>query len=96
MSPPATPADLVGGDAEHNADVVRRLLAGEIGSVRDAVLLNAAAAIAAYDGVLGSAEQAIAHGLPIATAAVEDGSAARLLDRWVALSQQLRGLTAAG
>jgi anthranilate phosphoribosyltransferase len=88
---PAQPADLVGGDAEHNADVVRRLLAGETGSVRDAVLLNAAAAIAVYDGVVDSAEHAIAHGLPIAAAAVDDGSAARLLDRWVALSQQLRG-----
>ncbi|MFL6163105.1 MAG: anthranilate phosphoribosyltransferase [Jatrophihabitantaceae bacterium] len=88
---PAQPADLVGGDAEHNAAVVRRLLAGEPGSVRDAVLLNAAAAIAVYDGMVGSARQAVEYGLPPAAAAVDDGSAGRLLDRWVALSQQLRG-----
>ncbi|MGA8257245.1 MAG: anthranilate phosphoribosyltransferase, partial [Nocardioides sp.] len=34
---PATTADLRGGDATHNADVVRRVLAGESGPVRDAV-----------------------------------------------------------
>ena len=39
--PPATPDDLRGGDTAHNAEVVRRLLAGEPGAVRDAVLLNA-------------------------------------------------------
>ena len=88
---PARPADLVGGDAGRNAEVVRRLLAGEPGSVRDAVLLNAAAAIAAHDGELASAQQAVSYGLPLATAAIDDGSAARLLDRWVELSQQLRG-----
>ena len=41
--------DLRGGDAAHNAEVVRRLLAGEPGAVRDAVLLNAGAALAVYD-----------------------------------------------
>src|SRR5215467_9562912 len=39
--------DLRGGDATRNADVVRAVLAGEPGPVRDIVLLNAAAAIAA-------------------------------------------------
>jgi hypothetical protein len=29
-------------------------------------------------------------GVPLAAAAVDDGSAGRLLERWVALSQQLR------
>ena len=46
---PATPEDLRGGDVHHNADVVRRILDGERGPVRDAVLLNAAAALAVYD-----------------------------------------------
>ena len=45
----ATTEDLRGGDAAHNADVVRRLLAGEQGPVRDAVVLNAGAALAVYD-----------------------------------------------
>src|SRR5262249_46473836 len=44
------PEDLHGGDASVNADVLHRVLAGETGPVRDAVLVNAAAAIAAYTG----------------------------------------------
>jgi anthranilate phosphoribosyltransferase len=86
----ATPADLVGGDAAHNADVVRSLLDGRPGSVRDAVVLNAAAAIAAYDGVLASAADAIGYGLPIAEAAIDGGGAARLLQGWITASQQAR------
>jgi anthranilate phosphoribosyltransferase len=41
--------DLLGGDAQHNAEVVRRVLDGEKGAVRDIVLLNAAAGIVSYD-----------------------------------------------
>lgn len=89
---PAVAADLRGGDAAHNAAVVRSLLAGETGSVRDAVLLNAAAAIAAYDGVCSSAAAAIEHGLPRAAAAVDSGDAAQLLQRWIATSQRLRSV----
>ncbi len=87
---PAEPQALRGGSAVFNAEVVRQVLAGEPGPVRDAVLLNAAAAIAAFDGVLDSAEAAIRHGLPIAAAAVDGGSAAALLRAWVELSRQLR------
>jgi anthranilate phosphoribosyltransferase len=86
----ADPQALKGGSAPFNAEVVRRLLAGEQGPVRDAVLLNAAAAIAAFDGVLDSAQAAVRHGLPIAAAALDDGSAAALLPAWVELSQKLR------
>ena len=86
----ADPQALKGGSAPFNAEVVRRLLAGEQGPVRDAVLLNAAAAIAAFDGVLDSAQAAVRHGLPIAAAAIDDGSAAALLPAWVELSQKLR------
>lgn len=87
---PAGPQALRGGDAGFNADVVRRLLAGERGPVREAVVLNAAAAIAAFDGRLESVEQAIEHGLPIATAAIDSGAAAALLEAWIASSQRLR------
>ncbi len=55
--PRATLDDLRGGDAAHNAGVVRAVLSGEPGPVRDIVLLNAAAAIAASEG-LGFAAQA--------------------------------------
>src|ERR1700678_2977621 len=47
----ASVADLRGGDAAHNAAVARAVLAGERGPVRDIVLLNAAAALAAAAGV---------------------------------------------
>lgn len=84
----ATPEDLVGGDPAHNAQVVRDLLAGRPGPVRDIVLLNAAAALLAHAGVdpaAGVAEQLEPH-LAAATAAVDDGRAAAVLDRWVAAS----------
>src|SRR3954449_785047 len=46
--PVGTIEGLRGGDADHNADVVRRVLAGEPGPVRDAVVLNAGAALAVH------------------------------------------------
>jgi anthranilate phosphoribosyltransferase len=49
--PRATLADLRGGDPARNAAVVRAVLAGEPGPVRDIVLLNAAAAMAAAEGL---------------------------------------------
>jgi anthranilate phosphoribosyltransferase len=49
--PRSTLADLRGGDPAGNAAVVRAVLAGETGPVRDIVLLNAAAAMAAADGL---------------------------------------------
>src|SRR6202522_3794583 len=48
--PQASVADLRGGDAAQNAAVTRAVLAGEHGPVRDIVLLNAAAALAAAAG----------------------------------------------
>src|SRR6185437_9268208 len=47
----STLADLRGGDPPHNAAVVRSVLAGDAGPVRDIVLLNAAAAMAAAGGL---------------------------------------------
>ncbi len=87
---PAEPEALRGGAAPFNAEVVLRLLAGERGPVRDAVLLNAAAAIAAFDSKLSSARDAVEHGLPIAAAAIDNGSTAALLESWITLSQRLR------
>jgi anthranilate phosphoribosyltransferase len=87
---PASPEALRGGDAAFNADVVRRLLAGERGPVRDAVLLNAAAAIAAFDDRVEGVQHAIAYGLPIAAEAVDSGAAAQLLEDWVSSSRGAR------
>jgi anthranilate phosphoribosyltransferase len=88
--PRATLEDLRGGDAAHNADVARRVLAGEHGPVRDAVVLNAAAALAAYDGSDAPLADRLRAGMSRAAAAVDDGAAAAVLDRWVEVSQGLR------
>ena len=82
----ASAEDLRGGDTDHNAAVVRRLLAGETGPVRDAVVLNAGAALAVYDAATGDLHDAVADGMRRASAAIDDGSAARVLARWVELS----------
>ncbi|MDQ1716357.1 MAG: anthranilate phosphoribosyltransferase, partial [Pseudonocardiales bacterium] len=86
---PSAKDALRGGDADYNAEVVHRVLAGEPGPVRDAVLLNAAAAIAAFDEVVSSADRAVAHGLPIAADSIDSGSAAKLLQAWVESSQRV-------
>ena len=84
-------AALRGADAAYNADVTRRFLAGEQGPVRDAVLLNAAAALAALDDVPASTSlvDRLGAGLGRAAAAVDDGAAAATLERWVTVSRAL-------
>jgi anthranilate phosphoribosyltransferase len=82
--------DLTGGDAAFNADVMWRLLGGEIGPVRDAVLVNAAAALAARDGLGGDLHEALAAGLARAAAAVDSGAAVALLRQWVAMARSLQ------
>src|SRR5487761_1606210 len=69
---PASLADLRGGDAAHNAAVARAVLAGQHGPVRDIVLLNAAAALAAAAGVPGpeAVPPALADGYARAAQAV--------------------------
>jgi anthranilate phosphoribosyltransferase len=82
----ATLADLRGGDAAHNAGVVRSVLGGAPGAVRDTVLLNAAAALVTIDPEPGAAslEERLHGGLKRAAEAVDSGAAAGVLDRWVA------------
>lgn len=75
---------LRGGDAAHNAAVVRRLLDGETGPVRDAVLLNAGAALAVHADPAGEPETALAAGIRRAAESVDSGAARATLDRWVA------------
>jgi anthranilate phosphoribosyltransferase len=79
----STPEDLRGGDAQHNAEVVHRVLGGEKGPVRDAVLLNAAAGLAVYDEPGAPVEESLPRALAKATRAIESGDAAALLARWV-------------
>ena len=89
--PRCEPDDLVGGDPAHNAGVVRALLGGERGPVRETVLLNAAAALVAEAGApeVSALVPALAEGYARAEAAVNSRAAAGLLDRWVAASRRL-------
>jgi anthranilate phosphoribosyltransferase len=82
----STTEALRGGDAAHNADVVRRLLDGETGAVRDAVLLNAAAALAVHDTPTEDPQTALVAGFARAAEAVDSGAAKAALERWVAAS----------
>ncbi|ANN19086.1 anthranilate phosphoribosyltransferase [Amycolatopsis orientalis] len=84
--PRATAEDLRGGDAAHNAEVFRQVMAGKTGPVRDAVLLNSAAALAAFAGFSGSLEDDLAAGLARAASAIDSGAAADLLNRWIAFA----------
>ncbi|MFI6129019.1 anthranilate phosphoribosyltransferase [Micromonospora sp. NPDC051141] len=85
--PRATLADLRGGDAVHNADVVRRLLAGETGPVRDSVLVNAAVALATQGPLDGDLHEALRVNLGRAAEAVDSGAAAAVLDRWLEVAR---------
>jgi anthranilate phosphoribosyltransferase len=78
------PSDLRGGEPEQNAATARRTLGGATGPVLDTVLLNAAAAVAAADGLAGSLTEALAAGLERCRQAVQDGRAEALIDRWAA------------
>ncbi len=92
---PSTGEELRGGEVAVNADIARRILAGEPGPVRDAVLVNAAAAIVAYDGWGPVTEpvalyDALRAGITRAAAAIDSGAAAATLARWLDLAQSLR------
>ena len=85
---PAGDGALTGGDADFNADVFRRVIGGEKGAVRDAVLLNAAAGIAAFEAAPDSLEDRLAHGWERATESIDTGSAARVLEAWIAATAE--------
>lgn len=88
--PFSAPEDLQGGDAEVNAEVVRELLAGKRGPVRDAVLINTAGALLAYDGASGDMAEQLRSGLERAARAIDSGAAADLLSRWARRSTELK------
>jgi anthranilate phosphoribosyltransferase len=84
--PRAQAQDLRGDDPEFNAAVVRRLLAGEQGPVRDAVLLNAGAALAVHAAEPGSFVERLQTGVTRAAESIDSGKAQASLDRWVEAS----------
>lgn len=79
--------DLQGGSAQHNARIVRQLLDGEPGPVRDAVLINAAAGLAALDeSAEADAITRLRTNMGRAAESIDSGAAADVLRRWVAFT----------
>jgi anthranilate phosphoribosyltransferase len=83
------PAELRGGEVAENVAVARDLFAGKTGAVRDAVLLNAGAGLAAHAGLTGDLVADLSSGVTRAAAALDSGAAADLLDRWVVAGRRL-------
>jgi anthranilate phosphoribosyltransferase len=79
--PTARPAELKGGDAQHNAQALRAVLNGATGPYRDIVLFNAAAALIVADQVSD-----LKVGVERATTVIDSGAAETTLDRLIALT----------
>ena len=102
--PLVEPSALRGGEPARNALLLRKTLggvpaddidAGQVTAIRDAVALNAAAALVAFDAASGEPSEGdlmdrIGARLPAARAVLDTGSALALLDRWIVVTQQLR------
>jgi anthranilate phosphoribosyltransferase len=85
---PVTVEELRGGDAKANAAVVRDVLAGKGGAARDAVLVNAAAGLVAFDLTAeGPFLERMRSALARAAQSIDSGAAAAVLDKWVSLTQ---------
>ena len=83
-------AALVGGDSVENARITTAIFAGEKGAPRDAVVLNAAAAIAAYEARFDlNLHERMALGVSRAIDAIDSGASTRLVSKWAELSQKL-------
>jgi len=77
-------ADLQVQNAQESAEIIRAILAGKRGPQRDIVLLNAGAALYAGDAV-----PSFAAGVELARMTLDNGAAARTLDRFVSLTQMV-------
>jgi anthranilate phosphoribosyltransferase len=80
---PCDPTELAGGTPVENARTAREVLSGARGAKRDAVVLNAAGAIAAA----GRAE-GLREAIPIAAEAIDSGAAAARLEELVSFSRE--------
>ena len=78
----ADAAHLAGGDAATNAAIVRSVLGGEPGPIRDIVLLNAAAAL-----VVADLASDMTAGVELGAEVIDDGRAAAVLDAFIVTSQ---------
>jgi len=82
--------ELLGGDAQFNAEVTKQIFGGKLGAPRDAVTLNAAFAIAAFKADFHlPLETQIANAFVMANQAIDSGAAESVLKKWVELSNEL-------
>jgi len=99
---PAQASDLVGGDPARNAELLRMTLGLEpvpdhedpkVRAIRDAVAINAAAALVAWESIdhfdTSPIDTRIGEQLPRAQLSLTSGRAAELLERWIKLSREL-------
>ena len=77
----AAPEALRGGEASENADIAKRILAGERGPARDIVLLNAGVSLLIAEQVA-----TVPEGVQRSAEAIDSGAASTVLERLVALS----------
>lgn len=77
--------ELKGGDASVNASILKKAFAGQHSAVADALIFNAGAAI----WIFGNA-QTLEEGVQFARATLLEGKALKTLEKWIALSQQLK------
>jgi len=89
--PPARLEDLKGGAPEHNAGLMRELLAGVGGPLRDIVLLNSGAAL-----VIAGRAANLASGIELAARSLDSGAARRVLEDLVARTNAPPEAEAAG
>jgi anthranilate phosphoribosyltransferase len=71
----ATRTDLLGGNPDENAHIIRSVLAGKKGAARDVVLMNAGAAI-----YVGGRATTLADGIRLAAGSIDSGKAYEKLD----------------
>lgn len=85
----SSPGDLRGGEPLLNAEIAARTFSGEQGPVRDAVVLNAAAAVATHRGLTSDLTADIGAAMAAAAEAIDSGAVIDLLARWSARSGEL-------
>ncbi|MBR6443710.1 MAG: anthranilate phosphoribosyltransferase [Clostridia bacterium] len=76
-----TKQDLVGGSPAENAEITKAILAGEKGPKRDAVLMNAGAAL-----YIGGKAESMAEGIKLAAELIDSGKAMETLEKLIKVS----------
>ena len=75
--------DLKGGTPEENAAITRAILNGETGHKRDAVLMNAGAALC-----IGGKADSIEEGVKLAAKIIDSGEAIKTLEKFIEISNR--------